>query len=187
MGCGNHREALLGRLQVARPTYPEPPQQSSSQPPAKMMRLIVRPSIGAILTDWSIKYLNAGHPRALIRIKAFASWTIRLPLRGWRLALTLIGPRVSLDDFEKRMTACSDCQAMQIRLIRKAPFTKSYCGSCGCPRWPLSELQHKNHLLKWICPQNKHDRLDDPPAWQKIIEHEKEWANAKQEGYDGNA
>lgn len=196
MACGNRRDALLEKLSAAKPAFPKPRPPNGKQPSKRWMRLARRPSIGDIATTWSVRHVNAGYPRVLVRFKSLATWTIRLPLRGWRLGRAVIGPKVSLDDFGKRMAVCGDCQSMQKRLVRKSPFVKLYCGSCGCPRWPLSELDRtagdlrrrrppgKNWLLKWTCPLNKHERLDDPPEWKDIIEKERKWAEPKPEPAD---
>lgn len=31
-----------------------------------------------------------------------------------------------------------------------------FCSSCGCPPWTLSRLKHKNRLLRWRCPRQRH-------------------------------
>lgn len=181
MGCSGNRDALLKKLDVAEPILLKPRPPDAEKPPKRWMRIVIRPSIGMITTTWSIRYLNAGHPRMLTRLKSFLTWVTRLPLRGWGFVRSMFGPKVSLDEFEKRMNICVNCQSMQVRLIRNEPFKKLYCGSCGCPRWPPSELPHKNWLLKWECPLNKHKRLSDPPEWKGIVEEERRWTKENQD------
>lgn len=181
MTCGNHRSALLEKLGNARPFVPEMPARKTDDDaePTKWMRITIRPSSGAAVTGWLLKHLNAGYPKLFVRSKAFLSWIVRLPLRAWGLGRASAGRRVDQNEYEKRMVACGECQSMQIYLIRKAPFKKLYCGSCGCPRSPVSELHYKNRLLKWECPLNKHERLDDPREWKRVIIAEQQWVKGE--------
>lgn len=180
MGCGNSRQhdLLEERLRIARPMPPREPDTSESDTdaPKKRMRLTVLPSSGATVTSWMLTHLNVGHPKMLTRTKTCLSWLLRVPLRLWRLVRILTGPRIDQAAFDKRMAVCNECPSMQIRLLHKAPFTKRYCGPCNCWHWLPAELDRvKNWLLRWKCPQNKHERLDDPPEWAGIIAEEREW------------
>lgn len=178
MTCSEHQEALVEKLARAKPFLPKKRESSNEKhPPAeRWMRIIRHTSTGGAITNWLFRCVNAGHPKVFTRSKALLSWAIRLPLRGWQLGRAYSGPRVSLDEFQKRMAVCEDCQSMQLRLIRESPFTELYCSSCRCPRWRASELRYKNRLLSWECPANKHERLNDPPEWAALIENERTWA-----------
>lgn len=189
MGCGtDKRDGLLERLDLAEPVDPKSNgSDKKDATPQRRMRLTVLPSSGAVLTAWLLSVLNMGHSRLLVRTKRFLTWLLRMPLRTWRLSYALSGPRISRAAFDKRMAVCNECPSMQIRLLRKLPFRKLYCGPCNCWHWLPAELDRvKNWLLRWKCPQNRHKRLDDPPEWAAIIEKEKTWTKEKL-GEDENA
>lgn len=151
-------------------------------------RIIKRRPFVLAVAQWLAKWVNAGRPQVLTRTKRLLWWMAYNGHQVYAMLRTLIGGRVDAQKFSARMVACEDCPSLQKRLVRKRPFVKLYCGSCGCPQWWLSELgpirsehkgrrflRYKNQLLKWECPLDKHERLDDPPEWAGIIEEDRLW------------
>ncbi len=78
--------------------------------------------------------------------------------RTRQMLIAITGGRVSHDIYVYRMHAClRQCKKVTIRLPRRPDgVLKFYCGSCACPRWPLSELRRKNKYRKWHCPERRH-------------------------------
>lgn len=158
------------------------------RPRGRRSRIIKRRPFVLTVAQWSAKWVNAGRPQVFVRTKRLLWWMAYNGHQVYVMLRTLIGGRIDAQKFVVRMVACDACPSLQKRLVRKRPFVKLYCGSCGCPQWWLSELgpirsehkgrrilRYKNQLLKWECPLNKHERLDDPPEWAGIIEEERLW------------
>jgi len=94
----------------------------------------------------------------------------------------IFGPRVSREQWLKRMDACADCPALRIRLpARPDGQAKYYCASCGCPDWPLSELSRKNYYARHQCPLGRHPAETD---WVSEWIAERERARARHRAGD---
>lgn len=147
----------------------------AKQPRKRRSRITGKRSTVLAITQWAAKWASAGHPRLLTRTKRLLWWTAYHTWQVYAMVRALIGGRIDDQEFAARMAVCEDCQSLQKQLVRRSPFVKLYCGSCGCPQWSLAELRRKNRLLKWECPLNKHERLDDPTEWAAIIEDDRQW------------
>ena len=148
---------------------------STPRPKGRQLRIVKKRPMVLSVVQWWAKYVNAGRPQTLVRTKRLLWWFAYISYQVYAMTRTLLGGRIDAQKFGARIVICEDCQSLQKRLVRKRPFVKLYCGSCGCPQWWLSELRRKNRLLKWECPQNKHERLDDPAEWEGVIVAETRW------------
>lgn len=148
----------------------------ANRPRARRSRIVKKRPVVMAAGQWFAQWVNVGQPYLLTRTKRVLTWAVYNAYQVYVMARTLLGGRVDEHQFVARMIVCRGCQSLQKRLVRKSPFVKLYCGSCGCPQWRLSELHRKNRFLKWECPGDKHERIDDPPEWLVMILEEQAWA-----------
>jgi len=167
---------LKDRLARAKPApLPLPPPRSNGRArrsptrPAASSRILQPRSRMFVVIAWLARQVNAGHPKILARTKRFATWALYLIPRMSGFVSAVAGPRLDWLATQERNKSCDTCPRLQIRLTHRDPWQRLYCGACGCPKWPLSELHWKNRLRRWRCPIGRHKQLEeDPSAWSAI-------------------
>lgn len=72
------------------------------------------------------------------------------------------GGRVLLPEYVARMKSCISCAGVLRRAVRNGKGTlkhelRLYCRLCECGETARAELQKKNWLRGWDCPQGRHE------------------------------
>jgi len=103
------------------------------------------------IRDWTIRQIST--PKRIVR---WVAWWFKLPWRIGSLLWAVTGKRLDVYAVEKRNEACADCP-MRYDFIRRNGKVSAHCAGCNCPAWRLSDLDFKNRLERWHCPQRKHE------------------------------
>lgn len=124
-----------------------------------------------LVTAWIVAWSAMLGPKPFAR---FRFWIVNILYRGYGFASAVFGPWLAKDSpqYRNRMIECGKCPSARLVLQRKAPFVKTYCGQCQCPRWPVSELALKNRFRNWTCPADRFPGKPEPAAWADIREQE---------------
>lgn len=126
--------------------------------------------VHAWLFRWIVgpRDLSGVDPQAWFwRLRRFRRWFMGLYPNVRNFVRAIAGPRLPELETSLRNEACEECLFLRIRLpARAAGSIRRYCGACGCPDWPLSELSWKNRLARWICPQRRHKQRAE---WADIL------------------
>lgn len=120
-------------------------------------RVAIRPEGACPLSRWpDSKPLPAEKAeRIAAREKArIKRRNLRQKARAFAEAVT--GPKVSPEEFERRMAICKSNRCGHL-IDEDGKF---YCGACGCPRWRKSELHEKLWFARLECPLEE-------PLWSK--------------------
>jgi len=84
----------------------------------------------------------------------------------WQFFWVMAGPRVKQPEYLRRLAICRGCR----RRIDHGGV--SYCGSCGCGKWPPAKLPTKVRQARARCPVGKVDSFVKTPsvldAWPGI-------------------
>lgn len=137
--------------------------------PVPRNRLSVAPSVWLAVYMWAVNSILA--PQLIQRAR---SWLVYFPVRVRSFLSAILGPRVDDSVYLERMGICLSCPEAKRVLVKKAPFVKTYCGSCRCPNWPLSDMAYKNELKNAGCPMGKFSGKEFPKEWSKIKDEEAE-------------
>jgi hypothetical protein len=78
-------------------------------------------------------------------------WAFDWSWRAWEFLRTVTSGTVDELKYRDRMTACLNCDILQV--TKKG---QNYCGGCNCPKWYLSRLTIKNHFKRDHCPKGLH-------------------------------
>jgi hypothetical protein len=112
-----------------------------------------------------------GKPWRWHRLRALAKWAVLSAGRVPMFLRTVFSRKVDDETFAERQRLCWECPAVEVQLIPGGKVLladhHTYCGSCGCPRWPFSQLSYKNTRQGHECPQGTHPGSQ---PWRKAKE-----------------
>lgn len=106
--------------------------------------------------------------------KRRGKWSMRIR-KAWSFIRVVIGPRVDIETYGARQSACAECpfQYFRMRRTKAGVVHDSHCAKCGCPDWKYSRNAERNWYANWACPDRRHPGpYPDDDLWEHLKEHD---------------
>lgn len=158
-----------------------PAELQQGGPPPEQRRYVRHVPWDIRLHNWAASWAITPRddaPGWFPRWTRFKRWARTVYPRVRKFIKVIWGGRTTDTEAAERDRICDTCPVLRIRLpARPEGRIRRFCGSCGCPDWPLSELSYKNTLARHRCPHGKHP---GPPDWAtELIEQAERDRRAK--------